>query len=61
MDYSLLVGIHDCLQPVTDSDLESDGDMDDYMSGEGEDNPTTPTSLTSGDQYNKAWSSLTCE
>ena len=49
MDYSLLVGIHDCLQPATDSDQDTDGEMDEYMSGE--DHPTTPTSLTSGNQY----------
>ena len=48
MDYSLLVGIHDCLLPSTDSDEDSDdGDMEDYVSGE--EPPVTPTSLTSGD------------
>ena len=49
MDYSLLVGIHDCLLPATDSDEDSDdGDIEDYVSGE--EPPVTPTSLTSGDE-----------
>ena len=49
MDYSLLVGIHDCSRPSTESDDESDGggDVDDCVSGE--EHPTTPTSLTSGE------------
>ena len=46
MDYSLLVGIHDCTQPVSDSDEESEEETEEYISGE--DHPTTPTSLTSG-------------
>lgn len=46
MDYSLLVGIHDCMVPPSDDDSDSDdggGDLEEY-----EDNPATPTSLTSG-------------
>lgn len=45
MDYSLLVGIHDCTIPSSD---ESDEGSEDEEGVSGEDNPVTPTSLTSG-------------
>ena len=45
MDYSLLVGIHDCLAPSTESDDDelTEDDTDGFLSG-GEDLTTPPTS-----------------
>ena len=59
MDYSLLIGIHDCTLPSIDSDEEelTEDELDEGLIEclSGEEQPDTPTSLVSGNiQTNKS-------